>query len=133
MQKPRIGFIGLGAMGMPMAQRLLEAGYPLTVYNRTQKKMMGLVGKGATGADSPKSVAALSRIIITMLPDSPDVHEVVLGPNGVLEGARKESVVIDMSSILPSAAREIAETLSQKEIAFLDAPVSGSTQGAQEG
>ena len=133
MRKPRIGFIGLGTMGMPMAARLLEAGYPLTVFNRTQKKMLPLVAKGATGADSPKSVAVLSQVIITMLPDSPDVKEIILGKHGIIEGISQGKIVIDMSSILPSVAVHIAQALSEKGAEFLDAPVSGSTQGAERG
>ncbi|MBC7091254.1 MAG: NAD(P)-binding domain-containing protein, partial [Nitrososphaeria archaeon] len=103
-----IGFIGLGIMGKPMAKNLIKAGFPLTVWNRTASKMKELIEMGARGASSPKEVAEKSNVIITMLTDSPDVEEVILGPSGVIEGVRKGSIVIDMSTISPKVARKIA-------------------------
>lgn len=129
----RIGFIGLGVMGKPMAKNLSKAGYPLTVWNRTRKKMEELLLLGAGGADSPKEVAEKSDIVITMVADSPDVEEVVLGPFGVIHGARPGMILIDMSTISPSVTRRIAQELSEKGVKMLDAPVSGGEVGAREG
>lgn len=132
----RIGFIGLGIMGKPMCRNLLKAGYQLTVYSRTQKDVDAIVGGSggkAVAAASPKEVAAKSDVIITMLPNSPQVREVVLGENGVLEGAAKGSIVVDMSSIAPLASREIAAALAEKGVRMLDAPVSGGEPKAIEG
>ncbi len=128
----RIGFIGLGVMGKPMATNLLKAGYPLTVWNRTRSKMSGLVAMGAYGANSPKEAAERSDVVITMVTDSPDVEEVVLGPNGVIHGARPGLIVIDMSTISPSVTRKIAGELAKKGVKMLDAPVSGGEKGAKE-
>ena len=132
----RIGFIGLGIMGKPMCRNLLKAGYQLTVYSRTQKDVDAIVGgsdgKAVAGA-SPKDVAAKSDVIITLLPNSPQVREVVLGENGVIEGAAKGSIVVDMSSIAPLASREIAAALADKGVRMLDAPVSGGEPKAIEG
>jgi len=132
-EKPRIGFIGLGVMGKPMAKRLLDAGYPLIVWNRTRSKMEDLVAAGAKAANSPKDVAENSDIVITMVTDSPDVKEVVLGPNGVIEGAREGLILIDMSTISPYVTREIASKLAEKGVKMLDAPVSGGDIGAKQG
>ncbi|HIE14059.1 TPA: 2-hydroxy-3-oxopropionate reductase [Candidatus Bathyarchaeota archaeon] len=131
--KPRIGFIGLGVMGKPMAKRLLEAGYPLIVWNRTRSKMEELVSAGAKGANSPKEVAENSDIVITMVTDSPDVEEVVLGSNGVIEGTREGMILIDMSTISPYVAKRIAAKLAEKGVKMLDAPVSGGDIGAKQG
>lgn len=131
--KPRIGFIGLGVMGKPMAKRLLEAGYPLIVWNRTRSKMEELVSAGAKGANSPKEVAENSDIVITMVTDSPDVEEVVLGSNGVIEGAREGMILVDMSTISPYVAKRIAAKLAEKGVKMLDAPVSGGDIGAKQG
>jgi len=128
----RIGFIGLGVMGKPMAINLLKAGYPLTVWNRTRSKMDELIAMGAYGASSPKEVAERSDVVITMVTDSPDVEEVILGPNGVIHGARPGLIVIDMSTISPKVTRRIAEELSKKGVKMLDAPVSGGEKGARE-
>lgn len=132
----RIGFIGLGIMGKPMCRNLLKAGYQLTVYSRTRKDV-DLIVSGSDGkavaAASPKEVAAKSDVIITMLPNSPQVREVVLGENGVAEGAAKGSIVVDMSSIAPLASREIAAALAEKGVRMLDAPVSGGEPKAIEG
>ena len=132
----RIGFIGLGIMGKPMCRNLLKAGYQLTVYSRTRKDV-DLIVSGSDGkavaAASPKEVAAKSDVIITMLPNSPQVREVVLGENGVMEGAAKGSIVVDMSSIAPLASREVAAALAEKGVRMLDAPVSGGEPKAIEG
>ena len=129
----RVGFIGLGVMGRPMAKNLLKAGYPLTVWNRTRSKMEELLSLGANGANSPKEVAENSDVVITMVTDSPDVEEVVLGPLGVIEGAKPGLVLIDMSTISPDVTRRIAEKLSKRGVKMLDAPVSGGEIGAKEG
>ena len=131
--KRRIGFIGLGVMGKPMAMNLLKAGYPMTVWNRTRSKMNDLLAEGAEGADSPKEVAEKSEVVITMVTDSPDVEEVVLGPNGVIHGVRPGLILIDMSTISPSVARKVAEKLAEKGVKMLDAPVSGGEIGAIKG
>lgn len=132
----RIGFIGLGIMGKPMCRNLLKAGYQLTVYSRTQKDVDLIVGGSdgkAVAAASPRDVAAKSDVIITMLPNSPQVREVVLGENGVIKGAAKGSIVVDMSSIAPLASREIAAALAEKGVRMMDAPVSGGEPKAIEG
>ena len=129
----KIGFIGLGIMGKPMALNLLNAGFKVTVYNRTASKTEQLVSHGAEKADSPRRVAEKSTVIITIVSDTPDVEEVILGKNGVIEGIRPDSVVIDMSTISPEATRRIAERLQEKRSYMLDAPVSGGEQGAIDG
>jgi len=128
---PRIGFIGLGLMGKPMAGHLVKAGYSVTVHNRSQSSVEELVAQGAQAAFSPKEVAANSDVLITMLPDSPDVKTVALGPNGILAGARPGLVHIDMSTIAAADARLIAEHESANGIDNLDAPVSGGDIGAR--
>ena len=130
---PPIGFIGLGIMGKPMARNLLKAGYSLTVYNRSAGSMQDLADDGAVKATSSKEVAQNTEIIITMLPDSPDSEKVILGENGVLEGARKGSTIIDMSSIVPLISQKMADEASRKGIDMLDAPVSGGEPGAVAG
>ena len=129
----KIGFIGLGVMGKPMAMNLLNAGYPLTVWNRTRSKMDDLLAKGASGAESPKEVAERSDVVITIVTDSPDVEEVVLGPQGAIHGAHPGLVLIDMSTISPTVAQKVAKELSGKGVKMLDAPVSGGDVGAQKG
>lgn len=128
----RIGFIGLGIMGQPMARHLVDAGYEVTVWNRTQSKASELVEAGARLGSSPRDVAARSDLIITIVADTPDVRQVILGPDGVLEGAPRGSVVVDMSTISPVATREIAQALSARGVEMLDAPVSGGQKGAIE-
>ena len=108
MSKQTIGFIGLGIMGKPMSKRLLEAGYPLVVYNRSTPPMEELAALGARKGTSPKDVAAQSDVVITMLPDSPDVEQVALGPNGIMEGIRPGSVYVDMSTISPKVAMRMS-------------------------
>jgi 2-hydroxy-3-oxopropionate reductase len=129
----KIGFIGLGIMGKPMARNLMKAGYSLVVYNRTTSKVQELVHAGAQQAGSPKEVAENSHIIITMVSDSPEVEEAILGPKGVIEGLKAGSVVIDMSSISPVVTQGIAVELSKKGATMLDAPVSGGETGAING
>ena len=125
MANPQVGFIGLGIMGRPQCHNLIKAGFPLIVWNRSQPGIETVVGYGALPGRSPADVAAKSDVTITMVTDSPDVREVVLGPNGVIEGARPGSVVIDMSTISPAVTREIAEALRARDVQMLDAPVSG--------
>lgn len=129
----RVGFIGLGIMGKPMAANLLKAGFPLTVFNRTRARMEALLRDGARPAGSAKEVASASDVIITMLPDSPDVREAILGRDGVVEGETSGSTVIDMSTISPEVTREIALELATKGVSMLDAPVSGGQPGAEAG
>lgn len=129
----KTGFIGLGIMGMPMCLNLLKAGYKVTVYNRTDLKTAGPVSRGAIKAASPAEVAANSTVIITIVSDTPDVESVILGKNGVIEGIKPGSVVIDMSTISPEATRNIAARLGEKGVHMLDAPVSGGEQGAIDG
>lgn len=129
----KIGFIGLGIMGKPMAKNLLKAGYALTVFDLNQLAMTELVAAGARQGESAREVAHQTEIIITMLPNSPQVREVVLGKDGVLEGANRGSILIDMSSIAPLASKRIAEKVSDKGIRMIDAPVSGGEPKAIEG
>ncbi|MBM3129551.1 MAG: 2-hydroxy-3-oxopropionate reductase [Chloroflexi bacterium] len=127
----RIGFIGLGIMGKPMSQHLLNAGFPLTVLDLNKSAVDELVAAGARAGTSPKDVAAQSDIVVTMLPDSPQVEEVILGKEGVLEGLRAGALVVDMSTILPSVARRVAQAARAQGADALDAPVSGGQVGAQ--
>jgi 2-hydroxy-3-oxopropionate reductase len=129
----KIGFIGLGIMGNPMAKNLLKAGYSLTVYDIVPERMDDVVKAGAKAGSSSKEVAEKSEIVITMLPNSPDVKEAVLGRNGVLEGAKPGTILIDMSSIAPLASKEVAEKSKEKGVTLLDAPVSGGEPKAIEG
>lgn len=129
----KIGFIGLGIMGKPMSKNLLKAGYELIVMDRNQEAVGELAAAGARSAATPKDVAAQSDIVITMLPNSPHVKEVVLGENGIIEGAKQGAVVIDMSSIAPLVSREVGARLAEKGVAFLDAPVSGGEPKAIDG
>ena len=131
--KPSIGYIGLGLMGKPMAINILKAGYPLIVHNRSQKAVEELVQEGSERAESPKEVAQRTDIVFTNLPDTPDVEQVVLGPDGLIEGVREGMILIDNSTIKPSSARRIAEIMAEKGVACLDAPVSGGDIGAING
>ncbi len=128
---PRIGFIGLGLMGKPMAGHLLKAGYSVTAHNRSPGVVDELVAQGAQAVFSPKNVAMNSDVVVTMLPDSPDVETVALGPQGILSGARPGLIHVDMSTIAPAAARRIAESESAAGVDNLDAPVSGGDVGAK--
>jgi 2-hydroxy-3-oxopropionate reductase len=131
--KKRVGFVGLGIMGKPMAKNLLKAEFPLVVFSRSKGPLEELVREGAISADSARGVAKRAETIITMLPDSPEVREVILGKNGVVEGIKAGSVVIDMSSINPLVTQEISRTLEEKGVKMLDAPVSGGETGAIQG
>jgi 2-hydroxy-3-oxopropionate reductase len=126
----KIGFVGLGIMGRPMSKNLLKAKYDLTVYDIVQAAVDDVGAAGAKKGASAKDVASKTDIIITMLPDGPDVEKVVLGPNGVLEGARKGAIVVDMSSISPIVAQKVGKACNDKGVEFLDAPVSGGEPGA---
>lgn len=128
-----IGFIGLGIMGRGMAANLLRAGFNLSVWNRTPSRMTPLVEAGARAAGGPAEVARLSDIIITCVSDTADVEEVVLGPGGVIEGARRGSLLIDCSTISPTATKVMAGLLAERGIHMLDAPVSGGSEGAAKG
>jgi 2-hydroxy-3-oxopropionate reductase len=129
----RIGFVGLGIMGRPMARNLLEAGYEVVVYNRSQGKVEELTAEGAKAAESPREVAEKSNITIIMLPGPPEVEEVIGGENGLIEGAREGSLIIDMSTSSPILARELACSARERGVGILDAPVSGGDVGAIEG
>jgi 3-hydroxyisobutyrate dehydrogenase len=129
----KIGFIGLGIMGKPMAMNLIKGGFELNVYNRTSSKMDELISMGAIGLNSPKEVAENSDIIITIVSDTPDVENVILGEHGVIHGAKAGTIVIDMSTISPFATRKIAAKLKEKNVEMLDAPVSGGDSGAING
>ena len=131
MTKPVIGFIGLGIMGRPMAGHLLNAGYSLVVLDKNPVPIDELISLGALSAATPKSIAQQSDVIITMLPDSPDVELVALDENGIIEGAKVGGVYIDMSSIAPASAVKVAKVLGEKGMRCLDAPVSGGQVGAQ--
>jgi 2-hydroxy-3-oxopropionate reductase len=129
--KMHVGFIGLGLMGKPMADHILKADYPLTVHNRSRAAVAELVAQGAQAAASPREVAANSDVVITMLPDSPDVESVINGPNGILAGARPGLIHVDMSTIAVTATRRIAALEAEHEVIHVDAPVSGGEIGAQ--
>ena len=129
----KIGFIGLGIMGKPMARNLMGAGHELVVHNRRAEPAEELAAEGATAAWSPREVAEQSDVVITMLPDSPQVTEVVMGENGVLAGASSGHLLIDMSTISPVVTRELAGAAGERGVSTLDAPVSGGEAGAIEG
>ena len=128
-----VGFIGLGIMGQGMVRNLLEAGFEVCVWNRTESRVDELVAAGASAAGSPAELASRCDIIIVCVSDTPDVQAVILGENGVIHGARSGSLVIDMSTISPRATREISERLAQREMHMLDAPISGGSEGAAQG
>ncbi|HET6662163.1 MAG TPA: 2-hydroxy-3-oxopropionate reductase [Rubrobacter sp.] len=130
----KVGFIGLGIMGRPMAKNLMEAGYELVLHNRSPEKAEDLANEGnATASESPREVAEACDIVITMLPDSPDVEAVVAGEGGVLEGIRDGALLVDMSTISPVVTEELSEKVREKGASMLDAPVSGGDVGAIEG
>src|SRR4029079_9996050 len=132
-KKHQIGFIGLGIMGKPMVKNLIMAGYEPIVFNRGPAPVDELVGEGARREISAKNVAEQSDVVITMLPDTPDVESVVLGADGIIEGARPGLLLIDMSTISPVSTREIASRIDAKNVRMLDAPVSGGDKGAVAG
>jgi len=127
----KVGYIGLGLMGKSIARNILKAGFPLLVHNRSRAAVDELVAEGAKAANSPKEVAEQVDVIFTNLPDTPDVEKVVLGENGIIEGAHERLVYIDNSTIKPAAARKVAEKLAEKNVFALDAPVSGGDIGAR--
>ncbi len=125
-----IGFIGLGIMGRPMAKNLLKAGYPLVVHSRSQGPVQELVSAGAKTAGSAKDVAAQVDVLITMLPNSPDVELVALGRDGLIEGVKPGLLYLDMSTISPLVSQKVGKALGAKGVRMLDAPVSGGEKGA---
>ncbi len=129
--KQRIGFIGLGIMGQPMATHLVKAGYPMAVYDHNPGAIETLVARGASAAASCKQVAQRSDVVISMVPDSPDVEKVALGKDGIVEGTHAGQIYIDMSTIAPQTAIKVAEVLGANRVRCLDAPVSGGQVGAQ--
>lgn len=126
----RIGFIGLGVMGLPMCRNVMKAGYPVVAFDVRQSALEEVVSAGAERGASAADVAGKADVVITMLPDSPQVKDAVLGPGGVLEGAKPGTIIIDMSSIAPAAAMEVAEAANKLGVRMLDAPVSGGEPGA---
>ncbi len=133
MDKLRVGYIGLGAMGKPMALNILKAGFPLTVFNRTVEKAEELLTAGAEWADSPADLARCSDVVFTNVSNTADVLSVVLGQSGVREGVRPGMIFVDNSTISPTGSREIYESLRALGVSALDAPVSGGEIGAQNG
>ncbi|MFC1899080.1 2-hydroxy-3-oxopropionate reductase [Chloroflexota bacterium] len=129
----KVGFIGLGIMGMPMARNLMKAGFDVTVFNRTTSKADTVVAEGAKKAMSSAEAAKGNSVVITIVSDTPDVESVILGDDGVIESVERDAVVIDMSTISPQATEKIAERLKEKGAHMLDAPVSGGDQGAING
>jgi 3-hydroxyisobutyrate dehydrogenase len=129
----KIGFIGLGLMGSGMSMNLLKAGFPVTVWNRTAKKMEQLIKAGANAASSPKEVGESSDIIVSIVTDSSDVEQVILGSEGAIYGTSPGDIIIDMSTISPAVTRRICKKLKEKGVKMLDAPVSGGAIGARDG
>src|SRR5258708_2258364 len=131
----QIGFIGIGVMGRPMTLNLLKAGHDVTIYARHPQKpeVQEVLKAGARLAPSSRAVAIASEVVITMVPNSTQVEEVVAGSNGILDGARKGLIIIDMSTVSPTTSRKMAEAAAAKGAHFLDAPVSGGSQGAAQG
>jgi 3-hydroxyisobutyrate dehydrogenase len=129
----KVAFIGLGTMGAGMAMNILKAGHEVTVHNRTREREESLAAEGAARAATPREAAAGAEIIVICVSDTPDVEEIILGDEGVIHGAPQGSIVVDMSTISPSAARRMAEMLAEKGVGMLDAPVSGGSEGAQNG
>ena len=133
-ERPRIGFIGLGLMGMGMARNVAKAGFPLTVFNRTRARAETLAGEtGCALADTPRAVAEASDVVITMVSDVPDVEQVYLQGGGIREAARPGLTCVDMGTVGADAARRVAAALAEKGVAFVDAPVSGGSWGAEQG
>jgi 2-hydroxy-3-oxopropionate reductase len=132
-EKLKVGYIGLGIMGKPMARNILKAGFPVVVHNRSREAVKELVAEGAVEAFSPREIAEQVDVVFTNLPDSPDVELVALGPDGVVEAAKNGMIFVDNSTIKPATARKIAAALGEKGVRCLDAPVSGGDIGAQQG
>ena len=133
MSQPRLGFIGIGLMGKPMTLRLLAAGYKVAVWNRSKEKLAPVTAKGAVAKDSPAEVARFADIVMMCVTDQNSVKDVLFGAGGVVEAAAEGKIVIDFSSIAPKAAQEYAARLEQKNVGYIDAPVSGGTVGAEQG
>jgi len=131
--KPAVGVIGLGLMGRPMSMNILKAGYLLTVWNRTASRADELVAAGARLAKSPHEVAAASDFLITMVSDPPALEEVLWGANGAMAALKRGSIYIDSSTVSPALARKIAAACAEREVRFLDAPVTGGDWGARKG
>jgi len=131
--KPTVGFVGLGLMGKPMAHNLLRAGFPLVVWNRTESKADDLVRAGAKAAEDPRHAAAQSDVLVTIVSDPPALEEVLFGATGALGSLRKGALLIDSSTVSPDAARRVAAACREREVDFLDAPVTGGTWGAEKG
>lgn len=129
----RVGFIGLGAMGLPMARNVMKAGFPLTVWSRRPESAGAIRAEGAAWAETPRDLAAASEVIVTIVTNSPDVEGLVLGEDGLLAGADIGSIMVDMSTIAPAVSRALALHCAEEGVYFLDAPVSGGTQGAEAG
>ena len=129
-RKPAVGFIGLGIMGKPMARNLMKAGYPLVVLNRSRAPVDELAAEGAQPGTTPRDVASRSDVVITMLPDSPDVESVALGDDGIAAGIRDGALWIDMSTIAPAMTQRVAGELAKHGVESVDAPVSGGEKGA---
>jgi 3-hydroxyisobutyrate dehydrogenase len=129
----RVAFIGLGIMGLPMAGHLLAAGHAMAVHTRTRGKAEAILAKGATWAESPREAAAGAEVVFVCVTDTPDVRAVLTGAGGVIEAARPGLIVVDHSTISPTATREMAEELAQRQTVLLDAPVSGGDVGARNG
>ena len=133
MSELKLGYIGLGIMGRPAATYLLRDGYPVFIWARREESMMPVTAEGGQPCADPRTVAEQADIIFTNVSDTRDVEQVILGPDGIIEGARPGSVVVDMSTISPAATREMSARLAQQGVHMLDAPVSGGDQGAIEG
>ena len=133
MTSETVGFIGLGIMGGPMAKNLLDAGYDVVGHNRSDEPVEELEESGGAGADTPKEVAERADVVITCLPDSPVVEEIVRGEDGVLDGLEDGMIVVDMSTISPTVTEDLAEEIANQGAAMLDAPISGGEEGAIEG
>ena len=131
--KPKVGLIGLGLMGLPMGRNFLKAGFPLKVWNRTPEKARRLSTDGAQVANSPREVAAESDVTFTIVSDPPALEQVLWGEQGALAGLRKGSVLIDSSTVSPALARRISSACDERDVDFLDAPVTGGTWGAEKG
>ena len=128
----RVGWIGTGIMGVPMAEHLMRAGFSLTVHTRTRSKAESLIADGADWADSPQACAAKADALITMVTDSPDVEAVYLGESGAARALRPGSLAVDMSTVAPATARRVGSALAERSVDFLDAPVSGGSWGAEQ-
>ena len=129
----KVAFIGMGTMGAPMALNLLKAGHDVTVHNRTRDRELPVAEAGAKRADSPQAAAERADVIITCVSDTPDVEAVILGEKGIIQGAAAGAIVVDMSTISPTATQKIATALANKGVHLVDAPVSGGSEGAQKG